>query len=234
MMGGSGRIMAKGKQLYDQGKYFHAIEILNKLVYAEPGNQAAKDLLADTFEQIGYQKESPSVRNSFLAAALELRSGMPAGVPPKTTGPDTIRGMSTELWLDYIAILIDSKKAAGMKFSINLVTPDNGEKFAVEMSNATLTAIKGELAKKPDLTITLDRSDLNTVMGGKATFDDLIKNGKAKFEGDRKPFDQLRSTLTQFAPDFELMPGTKSGKEALPPTPKDPFEVIKSDTRGVP
>lgn len=234
MMGGSGRIMAKGKQLYDQGKYFHAIEILNKLVYAEPGNQAAKDLLADTFEQIGYQKESPSVRNSFLAAALELRSGMPAGVPPKTTGPDTIRGMSTELWLDYIAILIDSKKAAGMKFSINLVTPDNGEKFAVEMSNATLTAIKGELAKKPDLTITLDRSDLNTVMGGKATFDDLIKNGKAKFEGDRKPFDQLRSTLTQFAPDFELMPGTKSGKEAPPPTPKDPFEVIKSDTRGVP
>ena len=103
MMGGAGKIMAKGKELYDQGKYREATEILNKLVYAEPGNQAAKDLLADVFEQIGYQKESTSVRNSFLAAALELRSGMPGGVPPKTTGPDTIRGMSTELWLDYIA-----------------------------------------------------------------------------------------------------------------------------------
>ena len=108
MMGGAGKIMAKGKELYDQGKYREAAEILNKLVYAEPGNQAAKDLLADVFEQIGYQKESTSVRNSFLAAALELRSGMPGGVPPKTTGPDTIRGMSTELWLDYIAILVDS------------------------------------------------------------------------------------------------------------------------------
>ena len=234
MMGGSGKIIAKGQQLFDQGKYFHAIEILNKLVYAEPGNQAAKDLLADNFEQIGYQKESPSVRNSFLAAALELRSGMPAGVPPRTTGPDTIRGMSTELWLDYIAILVDSRKAAGMNFSINLVTPDNGEKFAVEMSNSTLTAIKGELAKKPDLTVTLDRSDLNMVMGGEATFDDLVKNGKAKFEGDRKPFDQLRGTLTKFAPDFELMPGTKSGKLAPAPAPQEPFEVIKSDTEGVP
>ena len=233
-MGGSGKILAKGKQLYDQGKYFHAIEILNKLVYAEPGNQAAKDLLADAYEQIGYQKESPSVRNSFLAAALELRSGMPAGVPPKTAGPDTIRGMSTELWLDYIAILMDSKKAAGMKFKINLVTPDNGEKFVVEMSNSTLTNIKGQLAKNPDLTITLNRSDLESVMGGKATFDDLIKNGKAKFEGDRKPFDQLRSTLTQFAPDFELIPGTKTGKASPVPKPKDPFEVIKSDTKGVP
>ena len=62
--------MAKGKELHDQGKYREAMEILNKLVYAEPHNQAAKDLLADVFEQIGYQKESPSLRNSFLAARL--------------------------------------------------------------------------------------------------------------------------------------------------------------------
>lgn len=97
----------------------------NKLVYAEPKNQAAKDLLADAFEQIGYQKESPSVRNSFLAGAYELRHGIPGGVPPKSTGPDTIRAMSTDLWLDYMGIRLDSKKA--MKFVINLVTPDNGE-----------------------------------------------------------------------------------------------------------
>ena len=234
MMGGAGKIMDKGKELYDQGKYREATEILNKLVYAEPGNQAAKDLLADVFEQLGYQKESPSVRNSFLAAALELRSGMPGGVPPKTTGPDTIRGMSTELWLDYIAILVDSAKAEGMKFTINLVTPDNGEKFAVEMSNSTLTSIKGQQAKNPNLTVTVNRADLESVMGGKATFDNLIAAGKAKFDGDRKPFDQLRSTLTQFTPDFELMPGTKPPKAAAPPPAKDPFEVIQSDTKGIP
>jgi alkyl sulfatase BDS1-like metallo-beta-lactamase superfamily hydrolase len=77
MMGGAKKILARGRELYDEGKYRHAQEILNKLVYAEPQNQAAKDLLADTFEQLGYQYESPSVRNSFLAAALELRSGIP-------------------------------------------------------------------------------------------------------------------------------------------------------------
>ena len=234
MMGGAAPIMKKGKELYDQGKYREATEILNKLVYAEPGNQAAKDLLADAFEQIGYQKESTSVRNSFLAAALELRSGMPGGVPPKTTGPDTIRGMSTELWLDYIAILVDSRKAEGMKFTINLVTPDNGEKFAVEMSNSTLTSIKGEQAKSPNLTVTVNRVDLEQVMGGKATFDQLIAAGKAKFEGDRTPFDQLRSTLVQFTPDFELMPGTKPAKVAAPQKPADAFEVLDSNTKGIP
>lgn len=232
MMGGVPKIMAKSKELYDAGKYREAMEIMNKVVYAEPKNQAAKDLLADIFEQIGYQKESPSVRNSFLAAAYELRNGIPTGMPPSSSGPDTIRGMSTELWLNFLGISIDSKKAEGMKFIINLVTPDNGEKFVVEMSNSSLTNIKDYQAKNPDLTITLNRSDLETVMGGKATFDDLIKSGKAKFDGDRKPFDQLRSTLVSFTPDFELMPGTKN-VQPIAPTAKDPFQAQKpADTSG--
>jgi len=47
MMGSAEPILAKGKALYDEGRYRHAQEILNKLVYAEPQNHAAKDLLAD-------------------------------------------------------------------------------------------------------------------------------------------------------------------------------------------
>ena len=70
-MGGAEPILAKSEGLLEAGDYLLATEILNKLVYAEPGNTAAKQLLADAFEQIGYQQESPSVRNSFLAAALE-------------------------------------------------------------------------------------------------------------------------------------------------------------------
>ena len=223
MMGGGKNIMAKGKQLIAKGKYREAVEILNKLVFAEPKNQAAKDLLADAYEQIGYQKESPSVRNSFLAGAYELRHGIPGGVPPKSTGPDTIKAMTTDLWLDYMGIRLDSNKAAGMKFVINLVTPDNGEKYVVELRNSTLTNIKGQQAKNPDLTITVNRTDLESVMGGTATFGDLLKSGKAKFDGDRKPFDQLRGMLVQFDPIFEILPGTLAEKPA-PKTAKDPFE----------
>ena len=226
MMGGSGKILAKGRELYKQGKYREAMEIVNKLVYAQPNNTAAKDLLADIFEQIGYQKESPSVRNSFLGAAYELRHGMPAGTAPKSTGPDMIRAMGTELWLNSLGISMDSKKAAGMKFTINLITPDNDEKYVVEMNNSTLTNIKGHLAKNPNLTITLNRSDLEQVMGGQTSFDKLQTEGKVKFDGDRKVFDQLRSTLTIFVPDFELMPGTKAKAPAKPIAPsKDPFAV---------
>ncbi len=222
MMGGSKKIMKKGKKLYAQGKYRLAMEILNKLVYAEPDNQGAKDLLADVFEQIGYQKESPSVRNSFLAAAYELRSGIPSGDSPKTAGPDLIRAMSTDLWLDFLGIRLDSSKAEGVSFVINFSTPDTGEKYVVELSNSTLTNAKGFEAKDPDLTIEIDRADLEPVMMGAVTFDAQIEAGKAKLEGDRRPFDQLKGMLVHFTPDFEMMPGTKPSKPAK--SDLNPFE----------
>jgi alkyl sulfatase BDS1-like metallo-beta-lactamase superfamily hydrolase len=226
MMGGSAKIIAKGKQLMGEGQYLQATEILNRLVFAEPQNQEARGLLADVYEQLGYQSESTSFRNSYLQASYELRNGLPGGTPQRSTGPDVVRAMSTENWLDFLGISMDPKKADGLRFTINLITPDNGEKYLVELSNATLTNIKGEQAKSPDLTIIINRADLNMVMMGVNSFDDLIKAGKAKFDGDRKPIDQLRSLLVSFTPDFEILPGTAAKTLTAGPKPFEMPEVL--------
>ena len=217
MMGGAPKIMAKGKELFEKGKYLHATEILNKLVYAEPKNKEAKKLLADAFEQLGYQMESPSVRNSFLAAALELRSGFPEGVPPTVGGPDLIRAMPTEMLLDFIAIRMDSRKAEKMnlQFVFNLITPDTGQKFVVELSNFTLTAMPGAQAKKADLTLTINRADIDQmILNPEITLKSLVKSGKATAVGNLGILDQLGETLVQFTPDFEIMPGTIPSRNA--------------------
>ena len=232
MMGGSAKIMAKGRELMNQGKYLAAVEILNRLVFAELRNQPARDLLAEAYEQLGYQTESPSVRNSFLQGAFELRSGLPAACRSNPTGPDVVRAMSTGQWLDFVGISMDPKKAEGLKFAINLITPDNGEKYAVELSNATLTNIQGEQARNADLTITVNRADLNQVMMGLASFDDLIGAGKAKFEGDRKGFDQLRSILVAFTPDFEILPGTAAKKPTKAPKPFEVLDLLQPNMAG--
>lgn len=182
-MGGAKNIMAKGQQPYDKGEYMQAQEILNKLVLAEPKNQAAKDLLATVFEQIGYQQENPVLRNSYLAGALELRSGIPEGEVINSSGPDVIRATSTELFLDFVGIRMDARKAGDMEFTINLITPDNGEKFLIELSNATLTNIEGCLADDADLTLTINRTDLEQTM-------------------------RVAKTMVVFNPRFEILPGT--------------------------
>lgn len=221
MMGGSAKIIAKGRQLYAHGDYLLATEILNNLVFAQPHNQSARRLLADVYEQLGYVAESTSVRNSFLQAAFELRNGLPGGVVPRTSSPDVIRAMTTEQWLDFLAISMDPKKAEALHFTMNLVTPDNGERFAVELSNATLTNIPGYQVPKPDLTVTIDRAQLNQVMMGQASFPDLVQAGKAKLDGNAELLGRLGALMVTFTPDFEILPGTAPAKQAEAATPAD-------------
>ena len=228
MMGGAAKILARGRQLFDEGKYLLAQEILNKLVHAEPDNQQAKNLLADVFEQIGYQQENPGLRNSFLAGAYELRTGIPQGASPKSSGPDVIRAMSTELFLNFLGIRMDSRKAEGMKFTMNLITPDNGEKFVIELNNATLSNLPGFLAEKPDLTLTINRADLEQTMMGVKPLEAQIKDGTAKVEGDITILAKLAKTMVDFDPLFEVLPGTKRKPAAL--VEADPYEAVPGAT----
>ncbi len=209
MMGGAEPIIKKGKELHNLGKYLEASEILNKLIFAEPQNQLAKDLLADVYEQIGYQQENPGLRNSFLAGAYELRSGIPEGETPESLTPDLARAMTTDLFFDFLAIMMDSRKAEGMDFTINLVTPDNGEQYVIELSNATLTNIEGYQAEDADLTLTITRLGLGQVMAGVKSLPDQIADGDAQAEGDLSVLQKLASTMVRFELGFEILPGTK-------------------------
>ena len=227
MMGGSEKIMAKARELHDAGSYLLVTEILNRLVHAEPDNQPARDLLADAFEQLGYQQENPGLRNSFLSGAFELRSGIPQDPIPDTSSPDVIRAMSTELFLNYLGIKMDSRKAEGMRFTINLITPDNGEKFIVELENATLTNIEGFLSDSPDLTLTINRSDLEQTMMGVTTLEEQIGNGNCQATGDLSVLEKLATTMVEFDPRFEILPGTHPDSAA-----KDPDKAYQATPRA--
>jgi alkyl sulfatase BDS1-like metallo-beta-lactamase superfamily hydrolase len=153
-----------------------------------------------------------------------LRDGYQPGAKLKSSSPDVVRAMTTGLFLDYLAVRVDSKKAEGMTFTINIVMPDVNEQFLVEMSNATLTNIQGRQAKNPDLVMTLKRSDLETVMAGQSSFDALVSSGKVKLAGNPKVLADLRSVVVQFNPAFQLMPGTVTGATPLQSAQADPFE----------
>ncbi len=211
MMGGSAKIMARSRQLVQEGKYLLATELLNKLVYAEPGNQAAKDLLADAFEQLGYQKESPSLRNSFLAAAMELRNGAGAASSVYLGNTEDIaRAVPTGMLLEGLAIAFDSAKAeqAGLKFVMNLEVPDTGEKFVVEVSNSTMTSIEGYTREDADATLVIPRMALLGFLGRKVTLEQLIAGGKATIKGNPAPLQALTTVVDVFPGTFQIMPGT--------------------------
>lgn len=208
MMGGASAIIQRSETLFGEGKYRLAMELLNKLVYAEPDNQLAKDLLADVFEQLGYQYESASMRNAFLATAQDLRNRMPQIPAPRGTSPSLARAMTTSQWWDAVATRVNSELADGQSYTLNFITPDTDETYVIEMSNGTLTNIGGYILDDADATITMNRSELDTVIMGSATLASLLQEGRGTVEGDVSVLQRLNSVLVDFAPGFETMPGT--------------------------
>jgi len=110
-----------------------------------------------------------------------------------------------------------------LRFTINLVTPDNGEKFIIELENATLTNIAGFQSATPDLTLTINRSDLELTMMGVKTLESQIAEGTAKVDGDATLLGKLAATMVDFDPRFEVMPGTKALTEMAH---ADPFQAV--------
>ena len=207
MMGGAASIVAKAQELYESGEYRLAMEILNKLIYAEPDNREGKAILADVFEQLGYQYESASMRNVFLATAQELRNGTQTIVAPRGTSP-LARAMTTSQWWDSVATRVDSSRADGNDYVINFITPDTEQTFVVEMSGGTLSNIEGYLSNNPDATVTMDRTDLDAVIMGQATLAEQLQDGYGTLQGDASVLLSLASVLIDFQAGFEILPGT--------------------------
>ena len=51
-MGGADAVLQKAKESYGKGDYRWVAEVVNHVVFADPNNQAAKDLQADALEQL--------------------------------------------------------------------------------------------------------------------------------------------------------------------------------------
>jgi len=204
-MGGADNIMVIAKKAHDKGEYRWAAELLNKVIFAEPDNVPARLLQADIFEQMGYQAESAGWRNTYLAGAFELRNGVPEKLNAAKIGPDLIVAMSSELIFDFLGVRLNSELAIGKTLTINIVFPDKDEKFLLELNNAHLNNIEGIQSASADVTIVINRSDLNLMLMKVKSFPELMKSGAIKFDGDINAFVSILQMLEEFPFWFNIV-----------------------------
>jgi len=204
-MGGAEAILERARADFDRGEYRFVAQVLSHLVFAEPDNNAARSLLADAFEQLGYLAESATWRNTYLFGALELRQGMP-NVPSRSAiGPHILRALPTDQLFDYLAVRLNGPMAEGFRTTQNWVFTDTGEKFCVIVSNSAMSTSPRRLAPSPDATVTLKRADLDAIIGEKSTLEELIASGAIAISGEADKVLALFSRLDTFERMFEIV-----------------------------
>ncbi len=203
-MGGASAVLDKARDDYKNGNYRWVAQVVNHVVYADPSNKAAKDFLADTLEQLGYQAENGTWRNFYLSGAQELRQGVKPTQTPNPASPDMVAAMPTELLLDYLAVRLDGPRASENPVSFNLVFPDKKESFFVQVKNGVLNYFKDKTGKA-DATITVKRSDLNAIITGQQTIKGLTDSKKLVMEGNQKTLTNFLGLLDAFPFWFNIV-----------------------------
>lgn len=195
-LGGSAHAINLAREAYNQGDYRWASELLKQVIAADPGDQVAKNLQADTFEQLGYQAESATWRGFYLTGAKELREGVHKFSHASTASSDTIKGMTVEMLLDYLAVRLDSEKAAGKNISLNF-NFSNNDNMNLSLENSVLNYRK-TLQPKADASFYMSRSDLHDVLVGQAKMADLVKAKKVKIIGNANKLNEIISCMDKF------------------------------------
>ncbi|GLS90811.1 MBL fold metallo-hydrolase [Psychromonas marina] len=211
-MGGSEMIIKKAQADFDEGEYRFVATALNKVMQAEASNSEARKLLADTYEQLGYQSEGAGWRNIYLTGSQELRVGT---LPNNTKSGATDILIETPITniLDFLAVKVDSIKAQHTPFTLNLVLPDVDETYFVEMANGNLNNIKVDKALTADATLFINRSDVTKILLQQTNFEKLLESKNAGLEGDQSVLKKLQASLVEFDETFEIVPRPVKGQE---------------------
>jgi len=205
-MGGSNAVVKRAKKDFKRGEYRFIATALNKVVIADPSHEKARDLLADSYEQLGYQSEGAGWRNIYLTAAQELRIGINTG-GPKTGSRDVLNELDVGALFDFVAVQLDSQLAAAQGLiKINIVDTSSKRKYYIEMSNGNLSNIEVETLHPADASLFITKKDLGMMLLGIKKLPELLKSGEAKLEGDASVFGKLFSSLVAVDPNFEIVP----------------------------
>jgi hypothetical protein len=166
-MGGVSGVLKVARKAYDDGDYRWAVQVLNYLIFDDPGNEKAKMLQASSFEQPGYGCENGTWRNFYLSRAYELRNGN-FGTPTKSGSPSVLTALSVDQVFDSAAFRVNGPKAWDLMLINDWVIADENKTYRTELRNGVLI----HYVVPPDFHGAAPRRDLHAQPSGTDRSDD--------------------------------------------------------------
>ncbi|QLY26728.1 alkyl/aryl-sulfatase [Bdellovibrio sp. KM01] len=200
-MGGASKVLKMGRESFDKGDYRWTAELVNHLVYAEPGNKEAKKLQAAALEQLGFQAESGPWRDVYLSGAAELRTGDSIATPPLLDP----RSLPLAMLIDYTGLRLNPEKTQGKSMKLGLTVSGTKDKQVLELNNSVLHLRKMNSGEKVDASYSMSSADLGSLLGGLTTTEELKRSGRVKYDGQAKAMGDLVAMLDTFDPGFNLV-----------------------------
>jgi alkyl sulfatase BDS1-like metallo-beta-lactamase superfamily hydrolase len=184
-MGGADEVLRKSQEAFDHGDYRWVATVLNHLVFAEPDRADARELLARTYEQLGYRAESGPWRDVYLTGARELRQGPPKQVFNLASATELLRHTPVDRFFTSMAARLNGPKAEGKRMTLNFVFTDLGETYVLDLENSVLHHHLRAADPNAATTVRLTRDFLVALVSGQAGLREMIFSDDLQVEGSR-------------------------------------------------
>ena len=198
-MGGLDRVVELAKAACDEGDFRWAATLLDHAVFTDENHGAARQLYADTLEQLAYGSETATWRNFFLAGATELRDGN-FGTPTQAASPSMMGQLTPEQMFDVLAISVNGPRAWDLDLAID-VTFGGQDNYRLTLRNGVLVYRKVPADEATaHATLRLDsKLRLISLLGG-----DVDSPG-LQITGDAAALESLTSVLDRPDPAFNIV-----------------------------
>jgi alkyl sulfatase BDS1-like metallo-beta-lactamase superfamily hydrolase len=185
LAGGAKSLLDNAQAAYDAGEYRWVAEVVNHLVFAQPDNQDARELLAKAYDQLGYQAESGPWRDVYLTGAFELRHGGPERGVDLAASMDMIRYAPLESFLEAMAARLNAPKAEGKEMIVNLIFTDLEETYVLELKNSVLRFYKRDPHPDANVTMKITHELYLKMLTGQAGLKDTLFSDDLDIDGSR-------------------------------------------------
>jgi alkyl sulfatase BDS1-like metallo-beta-lactamase superfamily hydrolase len=136
-IGGVDRVVELARMAFNEGDFRWAATLLDHAVFADAGHAGARQLYADTLEQLAYGAENAVWRNFFLSGATELRIGN-FGTATQATSPTLLSQLTPEQMFDSFAININGPRAWDLDVAVDVTFLDMGTNYRLTLRNGVL------------------------------------------------------------------------------------------------
>lgn len=205
LAGGQDKLVAAARKAYDRGDYRWAAELLKHAVLADAKDPAARSLLAQSLEQLGYRAESAAWRNTYLTGAFELRNGAPENGMDKTAMLDLLNHTPIDRFLEAMASALNADKADGLSLKINLELPDLQETYVLDVNHSVLHHRRAPSDPEADATLVIAHPLFVKLMVGQAGLRDLLTSDQVHVKGSYLQLGKFLSLLDKAPGNFPIV-----------------------------
>lgn len=184
LAGGPDRLLAAAREAQAGGNYRWAAELANHLVFADATNAPAKALLADAYEQLGFQAESGAWRNYYLGAAATLRGTEAVNAISQSQSPDYLAAIPTLDLFNSMATRLAATDAVPSPQLFRFDFTDTHEVVTVERRGVIEIPRLGDSSTTATATVRMSRTAFGGLLTGRVRMPELIASGQITFEGD--------------------------------------------------